>query len=96
MRRITAASVAAAERLLSRQDGADEPQPTRRPGARAIPAAAQPGRKRHPRATTKDIDAEALIKSVVDKIQGAGNAEADRLRDGIRKAIGGLQAVLDS
>lgn len=39
--RITAASVAAAERLLSRQDGADEPQPARRPGARATPAAAK-------------------------------------------------------
>jgi hypothetical protein len=39
-------------------------------------------------------DAESLIKNVVARIQGQGNVEAERLRNGIRKAIAALQATL--
>jgi hypothetical protein len=92
--RITAASVAAAERLLSRQDRHDEQQTARQPTAPATPAAAQPSSVRRHRAQAQDVDAEALIKQVVDKIQGAGNAEAERLRETMRKAIATLQAAV--
>ena len=92
--RITAASVAAAERLLSRQDRHDEQQADRRPTAAATPAAAHPGSVRRQRAQAHDVDAEALIKQVVDKIQVAGNAEAERLRETMRKAVLMLTAAI--
>ena len=93
--RITAASVSAAQRLLSRQDAGDAPKAAPRPQAKAVPTAPTAARTRRPRAA-KEIDAQALIKQVVDRIQDAGSAETQRLRDGIQKAIGALQAVLSS
>jgi hypothetical protein len=38
----------------------------------------------------------ALVRGVVAKLQGQGNAEADRLRDAMRKAIAVLQAAVGS
>ena len=89
--RITAASLSAAQRLLSRQDDGDGAEA---PKARKAPAAAKTGRVRRPRAAGKDMDAEALIKQVVVKIQHAGNAEADRLREAMRKAIATLELAI--
>ena len=91
--RITAASLNAAQRLLSRQDGA--------PAAAAAPArarrngtvAATKPQPRRPRATKPDVDADALIRDVVTKIQDQGNAEAERLRQAMRKAIAVLEAA---
>ena len=40
------------------------------------------------------VDAETLIRGVVAKIQGQGNVEAERLRDGIRRAIAAVHATL--
>jgi len=91
--RITAASLSAAQRLLSRQDDGDGAEA---PKARKAPAAAKTGRQRRPRAAGKDVDAEALIKQVVVKIQDAGNAEADRLREAMRKAISVMQAAVEA
>jgi hypothetical protein len=94
--RITAASISAAQRLLSRMDA---------PPAATAPNAAQPAAaatatptraSRRPRAADAPIDAESLIKNVVARIQGQGNVEAERLRNGIRKAIAALQATLGS
>jgi len=90
--RITAASLSAAQRLLSRQDDGDGAEA---PKVRKAPATAKTGRVRRPRAAGKDVDAEALIKQVVVKIQHAGNAEADRLREAMRKAIAVMQAAVE-
>ncbi len=90
--RITAASVNAAKTLLAKMDAQDIAAETPRP-----PAATAPTRPaRRPRAADAPVDAEALIRGVVTKIQGQGNVEAERLRDGIRKAITALQATLGS
>jgi len=40
------------------------------------------------------VDAEALIKEVAEKIRRQGAAEAERLRDVIRKAIAMLEAAV--
>ena len=86
--KITAASISAAQRLLSRQDGMPAtPAPT--------PAAAAPQRPtRRAQATGVPFDAEALVRGVVAKIQGQGSVEADRLRDAMRRAIALLQAAV--
>ena len=88
--RITAASVNAARRLLSRQDGApatDDAQPKA-----AVPA--KPARERRPRGNDGGVDAEALIRGVVSKLQDRGNAEAERLRSAIRRAIQTLECAI--
>lgn len=79
--RITATGVLAAERRLSRQDRHDEQKTAKRPTTPATPATAHPGSVRRHRAQAQDVEAEALSKKVVDKIQGAGSAEAERLRE---------------
>ncbi len=91
--RITAASIAAAQRLLSRQDATTGIAPPKDKPAKAL-AKTRPGRPaRRPDA---NLDVEALIRATAERIQTQGSAEVDRLRDGIRKAIGALQAVLSS
>ena len=88
--RITAASVNAARRLLSRQDGApatDDAEPKAQ-------APAKPTRDRRPRANDGGVDAEALIRGVVSKLQDRGNAEAERLRSAIRRAIQTLECAI--
>jgi hypothetical protein len=86
--RITAASIAAAERLRSRQD--DQPAVPTTPALAAKTAARRP----RPAAPAAPVDAEALIRQVADRIQAAGSVEADRLRGAIRKAIELLQAAV--
>ena len=86
--RITAASVSAAQRLMSRQD--------RLPAATANKAGTtapqRPARRARP--TDTAFDTEALVRGVVAKIQGQGSVEADRLRDAMRKAIAILTAAV--
>src|SRR5262245_4242502 len=85
--RITAASVAAARTLLSRMDGL--------PTAVAPTTTSAPTRApRRSRTPEKGLDAEALVRGFVAKLQGQGNAEAERLREAIRKAIAVLQAAV--
>ena len=90
--RITAASVSAAQRLLARRDGPA--------GATVKPAVANPkpasAPPRRTRPADQPHDAEALIRGVVAKLQTQGGAEAQRLRDAIRKAIAALQGAVGS
>lgn len=87
--RITAASVNAARTLLGRMDS---------PAVSSlITAPAAPTRQpRRARAPEKAIDAEALVRGFVAKLQGQGNAETERLREAMRKAIAVLQAAVGS
>lgn len=87
--RITAASVAAAQRLLSRMDGPGTATPIAATAPKATPAHTP----RRPRAVDATLDTEALVRGVVAKIQGQGSAEAERLREAMRKAIAVLQAA---
>ena len=92
--RITAASMNAARTLLSRMDA---PTAATAPTTTATPTSAAPTARRaprRPRAADAPLDAEALIKNVVAKLHTQSAAEADRLRDGIRKAIGTLQSLV--
>ncbi len=89
--RITAASVNAAQRLLARQDGAPTADPVEES---TIALSAKPTRERRTRANDGAVDAEALVRSVVDKLQGQGNAQAERLRAAMRRAIEVLQAAV--
>ena len=74
---ITAASVNAAQRLLSRQHAA---APELSGTAPAATPAEKAKRERRPRAGDTGFDAEALIRQVVGKLQNRGNAETQRLR----------------
>ena len=91
--KITAASVNAAQRLLARQDAPGKA--TTPTGTTTTPlkvaATARPARQPQPAS-----NAEALIRDVVQKLQGQGNAEAERLRAAMRKAIAALQAAVES
>ena len=83
--KITAASVSAAQRLLSRMDDAP-----------VAPAPVAPTRRARRVATEPGLDAEALIRQVVGKLQMRGNAETEKLREAVRKAIAVLQAAVGS
>ncbi len=85
--RITAASVGAARALLERMDS---------PLAPAAPAPTSPSTRepRRPRAPEKAIDAEELVRGFVAKLQSQGNAEAERLREAMRKAVAMPQAAV--
>jgi len=88
--KITAASISAAQRLLSRQDGVPAtPAPTP-----AAPAPRRPARRAQP--TGIPFDAEALIRATVAKLNAQGDAAAQRVRDGIRKAIAVLESIAGS
>lgn len=85
--RVTAASATAAKRLLApTQANVTTTAPTTAP-------ATAPTRRRV-RAVEPAVDAEALIKQVVGRLQSQSNAEADRLRDAVRKAIALLQTAV--
>jgi hypothetical protein len=86
--RITAASVNAARTLLSRMDAAPA---TKSPAA---PASAPTRAPRRARVKEIPFDTEALVRSVVAKLQVQGDAETDRLREAMRKAIATLQAAV--
>jgi hypothetical protein len=64
------------------------------PGAYPAPATERPARPRRERAPEPAVDAEALIKQVVGKLQAQGNAEAERLRDAMRKAMAVLASAI--
>ena len=87
--RITAASVNAARTLLSRMDS-----PVATPTLKSEPTALARSARRA--RTAEPVDAEVIIRGFVAKLRGQGNAEAERLREGIRKAIGVLQAAVGS
>ena len=87
--RITAASVNAARTLLSRMDSPVAATPT----AKSEPTA--PVRSAR-RVRAEPVDAEVIIRGFVAKLRGQGNAEAERLREGIRKAIAVLEAAVGS
>ncbi len=82
--RITAASLGAARVLMTQM--ASVP-----PVAVATPT---PSPVRKPKAADPTHDAEALVRTFVAKLQTQGNAEVDRLRDAIRKAVAVLQAAI--
>ena len=88
--RITAASVNAARTLLSRMDS---PVATT-PGPKSEPTA--PVRSARRVRATEPIDAEVIIRGFVAKLRGQGNAEAERMREGIRRAIAILQGLAGS
>ena len=77
--RITAASINGARNLMAKRE-------TAAPIEAPAPAAERPVRRRE-RAPEPAVDAEALIKQVVGKLQAQGNAEAERLREAVRKAM---------
>jgi hypothetical protein len=87
--RITAASINAARTLLSRMDS-----PPTVPATVVNHEPAPPRAVPRTRAPDKAIDAETLIRGFVAKLQGEGNAETERLRDAMRKAIAVLQAAI--
>ena len=60
----------------------------------AAPAAERPARQRRERATEPAVDAESLINQVVGRLQAQGNAEAERLRDAMRKAMAVLASAI--
>ncbi len=94
--KITAASVNAAQRLLARMDATGEataPTKAATPAATSSAAARAPRRLRAPEAS---LDPTAMIQQVVAKLQQQGNAEAERLREAMRKAIAVLQAAVES
>lgn len=92
--RITAASINGARNLLLKagipQVGTTTPTV---PAAESEADLAPQRPARRVRAAEPVVDAEALIRQVVGKIQGQGNAEAERLRETIRKAVALLHAA---
>ena len=91
--RVTAASVTAAKRLLS-------PEPPRR-ATRAVVSESTPDApatrsQRRTRAPAGELDAEAMIRGVVGRIQAESNADLEALRAAVRKAIAVLQAAVGS
>ncbi|MFN7591209.1 MAG: hypothetical protein ACK501_19165 [Planctomycetota bacterium] len=86
--RITAASINGARNLMAKRETAVHAT------APAAPAAERPARPRRERAPEPAVDAEALIKQVVGKLHAQGNAEAERLRDAMRKVVAILQAAI--
>jgi uncharacterized protein (DUF4415 family) len=85
--RITAASINGARNLLAKRETV---APTEAPAT----AAERPTRPRRERAPEPAVDAEALIKQVVSKLQAHGNAEAERLREAMRKAMAVLASAI--
>jgi hypothetical protein len=93
--RITAASISGARNLLAK--AGDAPDATTMPAAPATASAPRPAPQRparRVRPTEADLDPTALIQEVVAKLQTKVNAEADRLRDAIRRAAAVLQAAM--
>jgi hypothetical protein len=90
--RVTAASVNAAKRLL---DPENATTPVVAP-AGLNPAPARERLARRVRAAEAPLDANALIQDVVAKIQAQGNAEVERMREAVRKAITALEAAVGS
>lgn len=93
--RITAASINGARNLLLKAGDAQATTATPTTPATSSSTAAAPQRAaRRARPVEGSVDAEALIRQVVGKIQGQGNAEAERLRETIRKAVAMLSTAV--
>ena len=88
--RITAASIAAARTLLSRMDSPTLPSPAQV----APPPAAAVSERRPRRAPEKAMDAEAMVRGFVDKLNQERDVAAERLKDAMREAIAVLQAAV--
>jgi hypothetical protein len=86
--RITAASINGARNLLAKRETAVPAS------ASPAPAGERPARPRRERAPEPAVDAEALIKQVVGRLQAQGNAEAERLRDAMRKVMAVLASAI--
>ena len=91
--RITAASINGARNLLLK--AGDAQTATATPTTPATAAAPQRAARRA-RPAEGSVDAEALIRQVVGKLQSQGNAEAERLREAVRKVIAVLEAAVGS
>lgn len=89
--RITSASMKAAHVLLSRMDTLEAATAAKPQAAAGTPTRAP----RRQRAADAAVDAESLIKGVVAKLQNQSGAEAERVRDGIRRAIAILQELVE-
>ena len=93
--RVTAASVTAAQRLLS-PEPARPPRTARVEMSEPTPAASSARPQRRTRTPSGELDAEAMIRGVVGQIQAESNAELESLRAAVRKAIAVLQAAVGS
>jgi hypothetical protein len=89
--RITAASLNAARTVLAKMTSPREAPASKEAPPRVAEARRAP-RRQH--STEIPFDAEALVRGVVAKIQGQGNAEVERLRDAMRKAVDLLSAAI--
>lgn len=89
----TAASIAAAQRVLDRQDAV--PVITR-PMDKPVRAAGKARAVRPARRPEANLDVEALIRATAERIQAQGSAETDRLRDAMRQAIAVLEVAAGS
>jgi hypothetical protein len=90
--RVTAASVAGARRLLERM-GTAPAAPAAVPAAStASTAPTMPSRRARGAEATPDD--EALIRAVVGKVRAQGDAQAEKLRASIRRAIELLTTAL--
>ena len=91
--RVTGASVNAAQRLMAPEEAGSEPE-----AAEVEPAPRKPrGRPaRQQKAASNGLDAEAMLRQVVAKMQAQSSAEAERLRASIRKAVAVLEAAVES
>ena len=87
---MTAASVNAARHLVDRNATTSGATPALAPTT----AAAESRRTRRTRAAQAPLDVDALIRTTVGKIQDQGAAEAERLRQAIRKVITLLEAAV--
>jgi hypothetical protein len=87
--RITAASINGARNLLAKRETA-----VAAPAGDDAPARPAAPTVRRVRPAPAEIDAEGLIRQVVGKLQSQGTAEAERLREAMRKAIATLQAAV--
>jgi hypothetical protein len=87
--RITAASLNGARTLLAKMDA--PPSVAATPTLTAPPVPRAP---RRPRTPQPPIDAEGMIRSFVDQLRGEKSAEVERMKDGIRRAIAALQALV--
>lgn len=89
--RVTGASVNAAQRLMA----PEEPRSATE-AAEVAPAPRKRGRPtRTAQAAGNGMDAEAMLRQVVAKMQAQSGAEAERLRAAIRKAVAVLQTAVE-
>ncbi len=92
--RITGASVTAAQKLMAGTTTPTAPTAPTAPAAARTQTEVATRPARRVRATETNVDPAALIQQVVAKLQQQSGADAERLRDAIRKAIAVLQAAM--